>query len=303
MKKLIIGLASLLFLAQLASANPLQGKVEVHYVNQQPTFTEVGILYYESPHYEILAASAVILKNSHLELEKQGTVITSGDRDSGTYSHEFKMLLKASPAEIREFLGEPLVIGIRMHVQNDKIGPLPVEYKGDDLTISFSKPSLPPATSPVAPIPPVVPVPTPPTNGMPKAPGDAPSRDINLFTEAQVAEAVAKALKDTVTLAEREAAEHKAADLAFKEGVAAVQARPDFYGLATTSLLGTQPFVKGWVYTPELEWVNITEDLFPFVFVEKLGSWVLIQEKEEGLAYFVYLTGKWLTYEELKVSQ
>jgi hypothetical protein len=300
MKKLIIGLASLLFLARVLLGQSHNGHVIVEYTNVEPTFTEVGLIC-NSPFQDIFHASAIILK-SHIELKEQSRSSTS----NGRYIHKFKMVLKASPQEIRKFLGVPLIFDVSIMVHQEKIGPVPNEYVLNSITVvelvDFQVPTDPIAPSPPTPsLPPVV---SPPLNNeIPTAPSEAPSRNIALFTQAQVttqiAEAVAAALKDTFTLAELEAAERRSAGLAFEEGVAAVKARPAFYGIATTSLLGTQPFIRGWSFVEGLGWIHISPDLFPFVYAEKLKSWVLVHDEAGVLAYFIYKSQQWASYEEL----
>lgn len=97
---------------------------------------------------------------------------------------------------------------------------------------------------------------------------------------------------------ELEQAKKEAASVAYEQGVSAVLSDPKGHGLK----VGTQkaiPFVKGWCYVENLEWVFVPEDLFPFIYSEKLASWVLVQQDEEQIRYFIYQTQKWLSYSEI----
>lgn len=97
---------------------------------------------------------------------------------------------------------------------------------------------------------------------------------------------------------ELEQAKKEAASVAYEQGVSAVLSDPKGHGLK----VGTQkaiPFVKGWCYVENLEWVFVPEDLFPFIYSEKLASWVLVQQDEEQIRYFIYQTQKWLSYSEM----
>ena len=97
---------------------------------------------------------------------------------------------------------------------------------------------------------------------------------------------------------ELEEAKKEAASVAYEQGVSAVLSDPKGHGLK----VGTQkaiPFVKGWCYVENLEWVFVPEDLFPFIYSEKLASWVLVQQDEEQIRYFIYQTQKWLSYSEM----
>ena len=97
---------------------------------------------------------------------------------------------------------------------------------------------------------------------------------------------------------ELEEAKKEAASVAYEQGVSAVLSDPKGHGLK----VGTQkaiPFVKGWCYVENLEWVYVPEDLFPFIYSEKLASWILVQQEEEQIRYFIYQTQKWLSYSEM----
>ena len=174
-----------------------------------------------------------------------------------------------SPAEIPAETGEPTPIFWFLD-DNGEIysvkGPKPGEEQGTSLTT----PEKPASVQ---------------LNNIPSAPTASVSRNVALYTSKDLQEA-------------REDAAREAAETAYQQGVAAVLSDPEAHGLNIDNG-DYKPFVKGWCYVETLEWVFISEDLFPFMYSEKLNSWVLVQENKGVILYFIYQTQTWSTYEDM----
>ena len=122
-------------------------------------------------------------------------------------------------------------------------------------------------------------------SNVPAPPTKAVSRSLALYTSRDLDDA-------------REAAAKEAAETAYEQGIASVLSNPEAHGL-NIDKGSPKPFIKGWCYVEALEWIFVSEDLFPFMYSEKLKSWVLAKENKEDITYFIYRTQTWMTYNEM----
>ena len=137
-----------------------------------------------------------------------------------------------------------------------------------------------------------------------------PRRSLQLFTQEEVDKRIAAVRAELFTAKEvdkRIAAARadlenlvaQALERGKSEGIAAVKQDPASFDLTVETT--SPPFVTGWAYVENLGWIYVSAENFPFIFVEKLKSWVLIQEEVGALAYFVYNSQQWVTYSELLI--
>ena len=296
MKKLIIGLFSLLLSTAVYSASI---KSDTHLVDQNGKATFSGVYHGQTHEGGVPLSATVHFGDWHLEGKR-----TSLYNENGDVRAYFTFTFQGSPSALKAAFGDTLPITYVLLFKGD---PMPIEknlgtfvlnlnpkptpepepqpdkkpkidltsYFGD-LGGSEKKPEAQPEPKPDSPDS------TPErTNAVPAPPNVTLSREVELYTALEL-----------------ERAEQEAADLAFEEGVAAVLAQPEKYGL-NTSTTNPSPFVKGWCFVEGLNWVHISNDLFPFIYSEKLKSWILLEEKENGLVYFIYETQQWVTYNDL----
>jgi hypothetical protein len=209
---------------------------------------------------------------------------------------------------LRQALGDKFVVTIMAILPaDDRNGPLPrevilhrVEFDYTTYKYKLVGEGKDQPLGGVVPEPPVV-EPGSPSKPHPTAsvPNQAPTRSIALFTKEEVDAQVAKAVAGLFSQEDVEQREVQAFNRGQAAGIAEVQAAPASFGLVQDSNTLSSPFIQGWSYVEDLGWIHISPDLFPFVFVEKLKSWVLVHDEAGVLAYFIYKSQQWASYEEL----
>lgn len=271
MKKLIIGLFSLLFSSLVYPAS-IKSDTKLVDKNGNATFSVI----YEGGAHEggVPMGASAEFADFHLA-GKRTALYNENDQVVAYYTFTFE----ANSTVVRSAFGDTLPV---TYILLFKGNPIPIEKNLGTFVLNLSAETAPQPQPEPQPEPQPQPDSTPErTDAVPAPPNVTLSRDLELYTALEL-----------------ERAEQEAADLAFEEGVAAVLSQPEKYGLndKTTKL---SPFVKGWCFVEGLNWVHISNDLFPFIYSEKLKSWILLEEKENGLVYFIYKTQQWATYVDL----
>jgi len=162
------------------------------------------------------------------------------------------------------------------------------------------------APLPPTPVPPKVVTPPAVIKKLPQLP----RRSLQLFTQEEVDKRIAAVRAELFTAkevdkriaavrAELENLVAQALERGKSEGIAAVKQDPAAFDLTVET--ASPPFIVGWAYVENLGWIYVSAENFPFIFVEKLKSWVLIQEEVGVLAYFIYNSQQWVTYSELLI--
>jgi hypothetical protein len=299
MKKLIIGLFSLLFSSLVY---PASIKSDTKLVDKNGNATFSGS--YHGQEYEggVPLSATVHFGDWHLEGKRTALYNENSDVRAA-----FTFTFQGSSSALKAAFGDTLPITYVLLFKGD---PMPIEKNLGTFVLNLSSETTP------EPQPQPQPQPKPDSElGPEKEKGEDLPEDPSFYMDGEIKVELDSTPERTnavpappnVTLSrevelytalELERAEQEAADLAFEEGVAAVLAQPEKYGLndKTTKL---SPFVKGWCFVEGLNWVHISNDLFPFIYSEKLKSWILLEEKENGLVYFIYKTQQWATYVDL----
>ena len=265
MKKLIIGLFSLLF-SSLVHPASIKSDTKLVDKNGNATFS---VIYQGGAHEGgVPMGASAEFADFHLAGKRTG-LYNENDQVVAYYTFTFE----ANSTVVRSAFGDTLPV---TYILLFKGNPIPIEKNLGTFVLNLS------AETASQPEPEPEPDSTPErTDVVPAPPNVTLSRDLELYTSLEL-----------------ERAEQEAADLAFEEGVAAVLSQPEKYGLnaSTTNL---SPFVKGWCFVEGLDWVHVSSELFPFMYSEKLKSWLLIEEKESQLVYFIYNSQQWVTYNDL----